>query len=269
MDLESSIDDKILEGKTKPGIGGYISSTEKVLNPNSESCESEGESVISTEDLGHPSREESPEGPLWKRRFANDPAMMKELYRYQRLMLLTLVPSISPDTPTNNTNIHPHAHAHTQDHAKLADIKGSSRRSSMILQEFLDDTNFSKEMLPGIVHQYNPQQDISKRPYQSRFEKGRKNPITPSNGDGETFASSPQFDKITSEIEEQRKHMKSKNSISNDPIHKQILPEPQNNHQDVSGGNLDLLTLAALYLESRQRIFGDEWNQRQEARLVK
>ena len=260
MEVESSQDDEIREGHSKPGLGAYIS-TDKVLGRRI-SCDSEVSD--SPEEIFYPDGRNSPDGSQWRRRLANDPAMMKELYRYQKLMLLTLVPSISPDNVINQSNSHPHSHVHgkadqaIEDYANLCQAQGSSRRQSITNFESLED-KVSDEMLPGLVHSYENKYDKN-----SKIKQGKVNTKYRRSSVGQLNIESISKDKKIYDNSSRTNNFNI--GYKDQTINSTTFPDSSNLSYDGPGGNLDLLTLAALYLESRQRIFGDEWNQRQEVR---
>lgn len=225
---------------------------------------------------------------LSRRRLANDPAMMRELKRYQELMLKTLLPTISSSESDHHALQRQHHPQETIDplvtHRGQPDgmddpekapnehlprpeptdaIAGMSQQHLTPLRRTASYTTKSAcshgsqgsksvpsgpasagTRLPHTV--YNPM-DTSPRPSQRR----RSNDET-----------SPRW------RTQRRSHDEGPHRRRS---HGDEVEEEEEEDVDASrvtgtnAGELDLLTLAALYLESRHRVFGQEWHHRPEA----
>ncbi|KAF2366355.1 hypothetical protein FHG87_002886 [Trinorchestia longiramus] len=233
---------------------------------------------------------------LLRRRFANDPCMMHELHRYRRLMLLTILPNIS-DIDDSSSELHPQVHLRlTRDSVTPTPPIENITLSSQDHQEQKNDNlrfDNSKQILPEQKPGYSKS---SSGGYPINETMHNYSFVAAAGG------SSDQLSKSVGNLgsgglaaANARKQIKSASSDGRLPTPKTgVLPAPDRNSNKpekkcstnkrlsvmpvtcdgTSGHNvnglaesdtseLDLLTLAELYLESRHRVFGDEWHQRQ------
>ncbi|KAG7163076.1 uncharacterized protein LOC121873234 [Homarus americanus] len=229
-------------------------------------------------------------GELAKRRFANDPAMMRELKRYQNLMLLTLLPAITSEA--DYTLNRPHVDDNTDHSAVRGQPEGA---------EDVDKDKDHNEHLPlpvptdGIVGvaQYsasrrNSQQAKSAGSHGSRRNKsfpagpasaGTRLPLAVYNPLDTSPRPKPRR-KSHEDASPQRRPRRKNQDEENGRRRKSQGDDGQQGWKEdeltdalggsgssgaaggSGGGELDLLTLAALYLESRHRVFGQEWHHR-------
>ncbi|XP_027209120.2 uncharacterized protein [Penaeus vannamei] len=215
---------------------------------------------------------------LTKRRHANDPAMMRELKRYQNIMLLTLLPSITGEAE----HAHQHAHRHqdtngdaSQRRTWFGDTGHAAGRSLLPRPEATDG-------FPGVALQ--PQTTARRSPQkvksaesQNASDRAEMSGAQPS-GSASAGTRLPMTVHNPLDTSPRRKGKK-KNSDEGGGggggSRRRRSHEEWRTTDDVgevagegSGGNateLDLLTLAALYLESRHRVFGNEWHRRPES----
>lgn len=227
---------------------------------------------------------------LHRRRLANDPEMMHELHRYRRLMLLTILPSIGPDSVIeNSTNLVDSDTNHFNKSNKLskkAKVVRSQTGSTVsfaqdIERNFLPDSIAPKDSDQESLTDQSDENSMFNLQYLS--SGGSSNEQLSRSvgcvGSGSAANSSA------------RKHIKSANSETRLPVptkggvplidqvstgkgdskrsnrrRKNVAPlgvgDTNNGHLESDTSELDLLTLAELYLESRHRVFGEEWNQR-------
>ncbi|XP_071518695.1 uncharacterized protein [Panulirus ornatus] len=232
-------------------------------------------------------------GELSKRRFANDPAMMRELKRYQKLMLLTLLPSITSEA--DHAHAHPHAHAHHQDTEGGAafHLRGQPEGS----EDPPRDKNFNEHLprpeptdgFAGVsqraASRRSPQQARSAGSQGERAGKsfpsgpasaGTRLPLTVYN----PLDTSPRprhRRRSHEDASPRRRHRRKSHDEGTSRRRRSQGDDRQQEGEEeeemsdtaggsggmaAGGGELDLLTLAALYLESRHRVFGQEWHHR-------
>lgn len=205
---------------------------------------------------------------LSRRRLANDPAMMRELKRYRKLMLLTLLPSITSEADQSLT--HPHAHAHSHTHSPLQNGEGSPGLRGQ--PDGMDDP-FSSEHLPrpeptdGVtgggqghgarsagIHRGSNGGSHTHCPASAgtRLPLALRNPLdTPPQP-------APRRRSHEDASPRQKNRRRSQGDVRREPRE----DEGDEEQRGVNNGELDLLTLAALYLESRHRVLGKEWHSR-------
>ncbi|XP_018021498.1 uncharacterized protein LOC108677739 [Hyalella azteca] len=227
---------------------------------------------------------------LWRRRFANDPDMMHELHRYRRLMLLTILPTIATDTEDNNS-FHPHAHLHPY-RGRATPTPPIEHKNSPTQHKSRKEVTYgdgSKDYLPsdirGIVEKSIVDSEDNEAMHNYSFfaaTEGSSELLSKSVGNlgSGGLAASNARKKIKSASSEGRlptpgagvvPHMDRNPNRGTNKSNRRVSVVPLNG--DSSGNvncltesdtaELDLLTLAELYLESRHRVFGEEWNQRQ------
>lgn len=205
---------------------------------------------------------------LSRRRLANDPAMMRELKRYRKLMLLTLLPSITSEADQSLT--HPHAHVHSHTHSPLQNGEGSPGLRGQ--PDGMDDP-FSNEHLPrpeptdGVTGGGQGQGARS-----AGMHRG-SNSVTHTHGPASAgtrlplalcnpLDTSPQPASRRRSHEDASARQKNRRKSQGDVRRELREDEGDEEQRGVNNGELDLLTLAALYLESRHRVLGKEWHSR-------
>lgn len=235
---------------------------------------------------------------LQKRRCANDPDMMSELHRYRKLMLLTILPSIAPDSVENKTSDipHPHAYLHStpitptppiddclnkQFHNKH--IKNRTLSSNNLHNEF--NTHFFPAPVPVDTDSYFVEESTEPNMLNLQYlssggatsDQLSKSVGCVGSGSAATAAARKQIKSASSEnrlpaptkggipLVDQPSTSKGEYVRKGNSRRQSIAlqgGEAVNGHQDSDTSELDLLTLAELYLETRHRVFGDEWHQR-------
>ncbi|KAK7070603.1 hypothetical protein SK128_008964 [Halocaridina rubra] len=222
-----------------------------------------------------------------RRRHANDPAMMRELKRYQRIMLLTSLPLISSEDDVGY--VHPPSQNHNLD-ADFMSLRfpshGLQAPETVFEQEAAElDKNLNSEHLPKpeptdtVVS--GPHSPLCKSPQQAKSACGTRC------GESKTLTSAPASAgtrlplTVCNPLLSPKRNNKKKSQEeigqlrkrSQEDIAKEVgdvggrISGPTMNGPSVgamAGGDLDLLTLAALYLESRHRVLGQEWHYRPE-----
>ena len=218
---------------------------------------------------------------LSRRRLANDPAMMRELKRYQELMLQTLLPTISSDgepyhapqrlsraqdymdafpgqrgqpdgaddpdrtlsehlprpEPTDaisGTTQHPTPFRRAATHT----TKSACSHESQSSRSVPSGPASAGTRLPHAVYHH---MDTSPRPSRRRSSDDQHKKARRSHDEG--------AHRRRSHGDEAREEEEEEEDLESSRL------------QGVNAGELDLLTLAALYLESRHRVFGQELHQ--------
>ncbi|XP_063586009.1 uncharacterized protein LOC134763466 [Penaeus indicus] len=219
---------------------------------------------------------------LTKRRHANDPAMMRELKRYQNIMLLTLLPSITGEAD----HAHQHAHRHQDTNGDAAQRRTWFGDHEHVAGRSLLPRPEATDGFPGVAHQ--PQAAARRSPQkvksagsQDASDRAEKPGAQPS-GSASAGTRLPMTVHNPLETSPRRKGKK-KNSDEGGGGGGGGGSRRRRSHEEWratedfgeaagagegTGGNtteLDLLTLAALYLESRHRVFGNEWHRRPES----
>ncbi|KAK3881715.1 hypothetical protein Pcinc_013870 [Petrolisthes cinctipes] len=224
---------------------------------------------------------------LSRRRLANDPAMMRELKRYRKLMLLTLLPSITSEA--EHTQIHPHAHVHSHSHPQLQNGEGSPGLRGQ--PDGMDDPLLSSEHLPrpeptdgvtgggsGSGGQGQGQGARSACIHRGSHSMSHSMPHTHGPASAGTrlphafrhpFDTSPKTTAASRRRSHEDSSARQRNRRKSQGDVRHELREDEGDCDDdeqrgVNSGELDLLTLAALYLESRHRVLGKEWHSRQD-----
>lgn len=205
---------------------------------------------------------------LSRRRLANDPAMMRELKRYRKLMLLTLLPSITSEADQSLT--HPHAHVHSHTHSPLQNGEGSPGLRGQ--PDGMDDP-FPSEHLPrpeptdGVTGGGQGQGARSAGMHRGSnsvphtlgpASAGTRLPLALRN----PLDTSPQPAPRRRSHEDASPRPKNRRRSQGDVRRELREDEGDEEQRGVNNGELDLLTLAALYLESRHRVLGKEWHSR-------
>ena len=240
-----------------------------------------------------------PQESLYRRRFANDPDMMHELHRYRRLMLLTILPTISSETSEPSPSLHPHAHVHSKqitptppietNNFQRTSVKSTSiapsevnelEKSCLPTPEFFFDEDFdsreneamSKPLTESMLNFSHLGADGGTSDHLSRSVGCLGNGST-ANGaarkqiksaNSETRLPTPGKGVTASEsTKNETKKLRRVSIIQGHGGEQAGLASPGNAQIESDTSELDLLTLSGLYLESRHRVFGDEWHQRQ------
>ncbi|XP_064104450.1 LOW QUALITY PROTEIN: uncharacterized protein LOC135214268 [Macrobrachium nipponense] len=249
----------------------------------------------------------------WKRRHANDPAMMRELRRYQKLMLLTLLPAItgsgagrwgpaartsnrtSTRRPTPRTTRTP-TQTLLRRRTPLGEATSSPTDSTKEPDEDDDDDDNAATAFLNRAHgrhrRRSPAEDISplaEKRTGAPWARGGSHPSSSSSNEG-THLPLTVYNPLNMSPK-RRGRRKSRDDNPRRKSHRGRDAELDYRRDVVEvgsygdspgdgssandsagggsggGGDFDLLTLAALYLESRQRIFGKEWHYRPESQV--
>ncbi|XP_045117116.1 uncharacterized protein LOC123507893 isoform X2 [Portunus trituberculatus] len=217
---------------------------------------------------------------LSRRRLANDPAMMRELKRYQELMLQTLLPTISSDGE----------HHHAPQRLHLAQDSPEAFPGQRGQPDGTDDPDRNlNEHLPrpeptdaisGVTQHLTPLRHATTHTTKSacshESQGSRSVPSGPASA-GTRLPHAVYHHMDTSPRPSRRRrssddqHRRGRRRSHDEGAHRRRshgdeAREEEVEEEDVessrlqgaNAGELDLLTLAALYLESRHRVFGQE-----------
>ena len=229
----------------------------------------------------------------FRRRFANDPDMMYELHRYRKLMLLTILPSIGADYVDGQSALQPKTYSrshHITPTPPIDEIQHSPGPSEPTSRS--QDKTAIQKPLEAKTHFLPPTNDVLDCDYEDIMHSYSY--LTANGDDSDHLSRSVGCIGSGSALAAaKRKQVKSANSEHRLPIpgkNAVIAPDPNpksdkrntgrrystlapgsesgtagvvNGQGESDTSELDLLTLAELYLESRHRVFGDEWHQRQ------
>ncbi|KAK4309392.1 hypothetical protein Pmani_018969 [Petrolisthes manimaculis] len=230
---------------------------------------------------------------LSRRRLANDPAMMRELKRYRKLMLLTLLPSITSEA--DHTQTHPHAHLHSNHSHPQLQQNGEGSPGLRGQPDGMDDPLLSSEHLPrpepidgvtgggsggggGIqgqgqgarsagIHRGSYGMSHSMPHTYGPASAGTRLPLAfhhPFDTPPKTAAAAASRRRSHEDSSaRQRNRRKSQGDVRHE-LREDEGDDDDDEQRGVNSGELDLLTLAALYLESRHRVLGKEWHSRQD-----
>ena len=171
---------------------------------------------------------------------SSDPFIMKELEHYRKIMYLTLLPSISSSSPTENNN-----------NTNLNEMQRDLKDKLVEAPEGGTLITMTPQGKPTSILNVNRKFSLQER--KSSFPDLGGPP-----GTGAGSVIQKEKTRRVSEMGNRRISMRNKNIIE-----EEVTPIPATNSSGMEFSNdLDFSTLTALYLESRKKIFGDEWANR-------
>ncbi|XP_068209512.1 uncharacterized protein [Palaemon carinicauda] len=232
----------------------------------------------------------------WKRRHANDPAMMRELRRYQKLMLLTLLPAItgSGEEGDQQNYLPPAQHPSYQNQDSEPNSQQNSPRDGNSPEDNSGDRLPKPEPTDAIVGvppgDYSP---LLEKQAGHTWARRESHPNSSSSSSDGTHLPLTVYNPLNMSPKRRgRRKSRDGHQTRRSPTRRrrQSIRDPEMDvRRDVAAvgssgespgssandsggggggggaGDFDLLTLAALYLESRHRIFGKEWHHRPES----
>ncbi|XP_050715115.1 uncharacterized protein LOC126997927 isoform X2 [Eriocheir sinensis] len=221
---------------------------------------------------------------LSKRRLANDPAMMRELKRYQELMLKTLLPSISSGDGEHHYALPRPQHAQQSPDilpAHRGQPDGTDNPPEKPPSEHLPRPE-PTDAISGATQHVSPRLCSSFNTSKSACSHGSQGSRTMPSGPASAGTRLPYtiYNPMDTSPRPSHRRRSNEEASPRKKVHRRSHDEGANrkrSHGDgggeeeeldpsrlsgANGGELDMLTLAALYLESRHRVFGQEWHHR-------